>query len=337
MSPRKETTDPGFTREDIRGIATGFQQSRVVLTAFELGLFTAVGSGARTSAEVAADIGTNPRATDRLMNALCAIGLLAKEGGRYSNTAVARRSLVRGEPEYLAGLMHTAHLWETWSMLTAAVRKGTMVASERPERHGDDWRIAFIDAMHDRARTHALECVRQIGLAGVSSVLDVGGGSGAYAMAFVRAAEGIRATVLDLPEVIPLTRKFLEREGLANRVSTVAGDYLKDSLGRDFDVVFLSAIVHSNATDENRRLIKKCAAALRPRGRVVVQDFVMDEDRVHPPHGAFFALNMLVGTAAGDTFTESEIASWMTEAGLQPITRNDTRFGTTQIIGRKPG
>ncbi|HMK38339.1 MAG TPA: methyltransferase, partial [Bacteroidota bacterium] len=127
---------------------------------------------------------------------------------------------------------------------------------------------------------------------------------------------------------------YVEREGLSGSVDTVAGDYLKDDLGKDFDLVFLSAIVHSNSPEENAELILKCARALRPGGAVVVQDFIMDEERVTPLHGALFALNMLVGTASGDTYTEGEVSAWMKGAGLSGVSRQGTPFGTSQIVGR---
>jgi SAM-dependent methyltransferase len=235
----------------------------------------------------------------------------------------------------MAGLLHTVHLWDTWSTLTEAVRLGRAPANREVNDRGENWLQAFIAAMHDRASKHAPTVVAQIDLSGVSQVLDVGGGSGAYAMAFVRAGADIRATVFDLSNVLPLTRMYIEREGLSNMVDTVAGDYLSDDLAGGYDLVFLSAIVHSNSNEQNKLLIKKCARALRPGGRVIVQDFIMDEGRTSPSHGAFFALNMLVGTDAGDTYTESEVRVWMKEAGLSEIMRKETPFGATQIIGRK--
>ena len=325
---------PPLTREQIRNIAYAFQESRILLTAHELGLFTALGSGRHTSAGIASMIGTDPRATDRLMNALCAMGLLTKENGRFSNSQGARECLVEDSPGYLGGLMHTVHLWDTWTTLTEAVRTGTGVRLRTVEQKQEQWRSAFIAAMHDRAMRQAPAVVGQIDLSNVTRVLDVGGGSGAYAMAFVRAKAGISATVFDLPGVIPLTRGYVEREGLSQSVATVPGDYLNDGLGKDFDIVFLSAIIHSNSSSENAELIMKCARALRPGGRVVVQDFIMDEERLTPSAGAIFALNMLVGTESGDTYTEAEVSGWMTAAGLSGVSRQGTPFGTSQISGR---
>ncbi|MGA2622232.1 MAG: methyltransferase [Bacteroidota bacterium] len=327
-----ESLSPNIIRE----IAYRFQSSRILLTAFELGVFTELGNRKRSSSEVARALKTDPRATDRLMNALCAMKMLVKKNGRFQNTPVASRFLVKGKPEFTSGLMHTVHLWDTWTTLTAAVRKGTSVAV-RPEinSRGDTWLTAFIAAMHDRAAKQAPAVVAQMDLSSVSRVLDVGSGSGAFAMAFVKAKEGITATVFDLPNVLPLTKRYVRQAKLSGKVELQAGDYLMDDLGRGFDIVFLSAIVHSNSESENRKLIKKCARALNPNGRVVVQDFIMDDDRTAPLHGAFFALNMLVGTGSGDTYTESEVRSWMEEAGLSKIVRRETAFGVTQIIGKK--
>ena len=335
MSTSERLTDDPLSPQGILEVTTAFMKSRVLLTAYELGLFTCVDEGVRSSAEAARSLGTDPRATDRLMNALCAIGLMEKKEGLFSNTPLASRYLVRGRPEFLAGLMHSVHLWDTWSTLTEAVRRGSSVIARQVNERGADWLRAFIAAMHWRARQHAPGVVAALGVSGVSRVLDVGGGSGAYAMAFVRAREGISAVVLDLPNVIPLTCEYISREGLSDRVETAVGDYEKDELGTGFDVVFLSAIIHSNSPRLNRELIRKGVNALAPSGRLVVQDFIVDEDRTAPPFGALFALNMLVGTETGDTYTESEVRGWMEEAGLNRIMRKDTDFGTSLMIGRR--
>jgi SAM-dependent methyltransferase len=336
MSSTQAGASHSVSPDEIREVAYAFQRSRVLLTAYELDLFTLVGKGDKSSREAAVAIGTDVRATDRLMNALCAMGLLTKDRGKFFNTPTSLRYLVRGNPDYMAGLLHTVHLWDRWSTLTDAVHRGAAVAIRQVNDRGKKWLTAFIAAMHDRASRQAPSVVAQIDLSDVSRVLDVGGGSGAYAMAFVRARYGIRATVFDLPDVVPLTQSYVEREGLLDKVDMVAGDYLKDSLGVGYDVLFLSAIIHSNSVEQNRSLMKKCVRALAPGGRVIVQDFIMDEGRTSPAGGAFFALNMLVGTDAGDTYTEAEVRSWMEDAGLSGIIRKETPFGTTQIIGRKP-
>ena len=325
-----------WTPESIRKVATGFQASRVLLTAIELRIFTVIGGDALTSADVAARVAGDPRATDRLLNALCAIGLLWKRDGRFRNTAASARFLVDTSPDYVAGLGHTAGLWRTWSGLTEAVRSGKPTPRPAINDRGDVWLEPFIAAMHYRAAQQAPKVAELLGLEGARRVLDVGGGSGAFAMAMARIQPGLSAVVFDLPAVVPLTTKYIADAGLASRVATVAGDYLEDPLPEGFDLVLLSAVVHSNAPAENAALLRSCAAALNPGGRVALLDWVMEEDRVTPLQGAFFAINMLVGTELGDTFTETEIRGWMTGAGLAPGPRIETGFGTDLVIGIKP-
>ena len=321
---------------DILDIAYRFRQARVLLTAFELGVFSDLAGTQKTAPEIAGKLLTNVRATDRLLDALCAMELLKKKNNRFSNTRLAARFLVKGKPDYLAGLMHTAHLWKTWSTLTDAVRAGTSVAAHGVVNNGGmSWVEAFIAAMHMRAYKTAPSLIKLIDLKGVRRVLDLGGGSGAYSMAFVRARKDIRAVVFDLPTVTPLTRKFVGSSEGSDRIQTVDGDYTVDSVGHGYDVVFLSAIIHSNSVDINKMLMRKAFEGLNPNGQVVVQDHIMSEDRTEPLAGALFSLNMLVGTKAGDTFTESEIRSWMEEAGFRKIQRKNNPAGPGLIVGRK--
>ena len=316
--------------------AYAFRQSRVLLTAFELSIFTELGERSKTASDVSTALGTNQRATDRLMDALCAMDLLRKKGGKFANTPAAARFLVKGKPEYLAGLMHTAHLWNTWTTLTDAVAAGTSVAGRTATRSGGmNWTEAFIAAMHMRAYKTAADLVKAIDLKGVRRVLDLGGGSGAYAMAFVRAGKDIRAVILDLPTVTPLTRDYIETEKLSDRIQTVDGDYKVDSYGHGYDLVLISAIIHSNSVETNKHLFRKSFEALNPNGQLVVRDHIMSEDRTLPLAGALFSLNMLVGTKEGDTFTENEIRSWMEEAGFGKIQRKDLPSGQGLLTGRR--
>ncbi len=313
-----------------------FRQARIVLTAFELGIFTELDGHSKTAEEIAKAVQTNARATDRLLDALCAMGYLTKKNGKFSNTPLTARFLVKGKADYLAGLMHSSHLWKTWSTLTDAVRAGTSVATHGPGNDGGvSWVEAFIAAMHMRAYKTAPAVVKLIDLTGVRHVLDLGGGSGAYTLAFVRAKKDIRAVIFDLPTVTPLTRKYVGAGMLSERIRTVDGDYTVDPIGHGYDLVFLSAIIHSNSVEINKMLLRKAYDALNPNGQLVIQDHIMSEDRTAPLAGALFSLNMLVGTKEGDTFTELEIRSWMKEAGFKKIQQKKNPVGAGLIIGRK--
>lgn len=332
--PQPENTP--LTFEAIRDMTQAFKNARILLTAFELGIFTLLSDQEYTSDAVATRLSTDPRATNRLLNAMAALGLLHKKGERFANTAATRRYLDKHSPDYQGGMMHSVHLWDNWSTLTEAVRVGHSVYSRPLKDRNDDWQTGFIAAMHNRATEQAPATVRQLDLTHVQRVLDVGGGSGIFSMAFVQAKSGLQATVFDLPVVTPLTEKYIAEAGLEASIRVKSGDYLVDAFGEGYDLIFLSAIVHINSFAENEALIQKSANALNPGGQVVVRDFVMSEDRMTPARGAIFALNMLVGTQKGDSYTESEIHSWMTAAGLHNMERKDDGLGSTMVVGYKP-
>jgi len=323
-----------FTIKDINFLSRSFQQSRIFLTAFELGIFTVLGDAEKTSGQIASEIDADPRATDRLLNALCVTGAVQKVNDRFRNSNAVKQYLVEGKPDYQAGMMHSVNLWNSWSNLTMTVKSGSAVNQNTVEERDEKWFKPFIAAMHNRAFAEAPSLVGHIDLTNVKKVLDVGGGSGAYSMAFARAGENIMATVFDLPNVITMTAQYVKDAGLETKVNTMPGDFNTDELPKGYDLVFLSAIIHMNSPEQNISLIRKAGRALNKGGRVVISDFIMDDDRLTPSFGAFFALNMLVNTKSGDTYTESEIKAWFEQAGIAFVERIETP-STGLIIGRK--
>ena len=322
--------------QDLLESLRAFQESRALLTAIELDLFTAVGQGA-TSAQVASRLGADARATEMLMNALVALGLLAKREGVFHNAPLAARYLVQGAPDDARlALMHTVHLWDRWSTLTACVRAGAAVAREEIQDRGDEWTEAFIAAMHANALARAPHVVSALGAEGVDRLLDVGGGSGAYSIAFAKACPSLHAQILDLPAVLKIAQGHIARAGLSDRVTTRPGDLRTDSLGAGHDLVFISAICHMLGPGENQSLFKRSFAALAPGGRIVVQDFILEPDKTTPRQAALFALNMLVGTQNGSTYSELEYAAWLREAGFTDVHRIRLEGPAGLMIGKRP-
>jgi len=299
-------------------MARAFSRSRVLLTAVELDIFTLLDTEPMTADEVAGRLGSNGRATTILLDALAAMGLVAKDDGRYHTVSSLVPFLTAGsERSILPGLMHSAHLWKTWSQLTDVVLEGGPAA--RPSGKGDGRVKAFIGAMHVRALRDAPDLVRTVGPGKARHFLDVGGGSGSYTIGFLKAVPGMRATLFDLPEVIPMARERIGEEGLTDRVTFVAGDYNLDSLPGGHDLALLSAIIHQNSHEQNTALYEKVCHALVPGGRLIVRDYVMNSDRTHPSSGALFAINMLVNTKSGNSYTFEEIVEGLTAAGFENI------------------
>jgi cyclopropane fatty-acyl-phospholipid synthase-like methyltransferase len=255
-----------------------------------------------------------------LLNALVAMGWLIKQGAIFSNSPSSARYFVAGSADdSRVSTMHMVHLWRTWSTLTECVRAGTSVFRQEIVDRGEEWTRAFIAAMHRNARARAPLVVRAVGTEGVARMLDVGGGSGAYSIAFASAKENLEVDLLDLAKVIPIAQGHIESAGLAGRIRTRPGDLRTDKFGEGYDLVFVSAICHMLGAEENKDLVQRCFEALTPEGRLVIQDFILEPDRTAPKSAALFALNMLVGTQAGNTYTEHEYAAWLSETGFQDV------------------
>jgi SAM-dependent methyltransferase len=319
----------------IREFAASFQKSRILLTGFELDIFSNVYESGASSNLIADNLHLDEHACERLLNALVSLGFLTKQNDLFFNTAESFTFLSKKSPDYLGGLMHTNHLWNTWSNLSQVIRTGNPANRSEINVRGEDWLSPFINAMHDRAKKQAPQQLAGIDLSAIRSVLDVGGGSGAYSMEFVSKKPGIEATVFDLSNVVHLTKKYLDLEGFSARIKTHAGDYTTDDLPKGFDLVFLSAIIHSNSLETNRLLIKKCYKSLNKKGKIIIQDWMMNNDRTQPVQGAIFAINMLVGTEAGDCFTEQEVKEMLKGAGFKNISRNQFDTGLSQMIAQK--
>jgi (2Fe-2S) ferredoxin/2-polyprenyl-3-methyl-5-hydroxy-6-metoxy-1,4-benzoquinol methylase len=309
----------GSLPDDLNQTVRSFQESRVILTAVELDVFTAVGSGA-TGDAVARRLRTDVRATEMLLNALAALKLLEKKGGVFRNTPVGNRFLTEGGKDDSRGaLMHSVSLWDRWTTLTDCVRTGTAVSHREMAERGGLWTESFIAAMEKNARERAPHVVRAVGAEGIAKMLDVGGGSGAYSIAFARANPTLHAEVFDLSTVCPLAQEHIQASGLADRVTTREGDLRKDPLGEGYDLVFVSAICHMLSPAENLELLRKCRGALREHGRTVVQDFILEPDKTAPKSAALFALNMLVGTVAGSSYSWEEYGTWFSQAGFREV------------------
>jgi len=211
----------GVIPEELNQFMRGFMESRILLSAIELDLFTAVGQGAKNT-DIAKTINTDPRATEALLNALTAIDVLEKEKDVYKNKPLTAKYLVKdAEHDSRIAAMHVVGLWHRWSTLTDCLKKGTSVIIEKGKPRGKGETTAFIAAMHKNAVFRAEKTAEILDLGSVNSILDLGGGSGAYAIAFTKHKPDIKATVFDLPTVIPLTKKYVAEEGLQNKIDFI--------------------------------------------------------------------------------------------------------------------
>ncbi len=325
------------TEESILGSAHSFMASRVLLSAAELDLFTLLAAKALAAEEIAAATKTEMRGINILLDALSALGFLVKTDGRYRTEPSAVPLLSADAPDsILPMVLHMGTVWQNWSKITDIVLGKTRPSLEKKGILDKDNRKAFIGAMHVVASKAAPEVVASISPGKARKLLDIGGGSGTYTLAFLNAAPAMQATLFDLAPVIEMARARLQAAGMLDRVALVAGDFYRDELPPGHDLALLSAIIHQNSLEQNDSLYGKIYRALGSGGRIVVRDHVMSADRTQPLEGALFAVNMLAGTEGGRTYTFDEIKDGLTAAGFTRVKLIQTRGMFSLMEGFKP-
>lgn len=336
MAAMKARDEAGVLPDDLMQMIRGFQESRVVLTAIELDVFSAIGDGA-TAPEVAKKAKADSRGAGKLLDALVALELLTKDKEKYYNTPISKRYLMTDSPDSSRmAIMHSANLWKRWSTLTDCVRQGKSITYSDMAERGDDWATSFIAAMHRNSLARAPQVVRLAGADKIRKMLDIGGGSGGYSIAFAKANKNLKSVVFDLPAVVTIAKNNIQQAGLADRISVQAGDMRTDDFGRGFDFILLSAICHMNGPRQNIDLLKKAWQAIDSGGRIVIQDFILNEGRTSPRTAALFAINMLVGTLNGSTYTENEYGDWLKQAGFTSIQRLRLPGPTGLMVASRP-
>lgn len=290
----------------------GFWQSRVILTANNFRVFDHL-KYRRSAAEIAAILGTDRRATERLLDALAGLALLKKSASGYKNSAMSNRFLISESPYYQGDIIrHNDTLWKNWSGLDEVLQTGI-------PHHAAHDQNSFIKGMHNIAVLKAKEVIGAIGLKAVKKALDLGGGPGTYAMELAK--KGVSVTLFDRPETIEIATGIIKSSGAKN-IRFIKGDFLKDDIGSGYDLVFISQVLHSCSEDDCLKVIKKSKAALNRRGRIVIQEFAISADMITPAQSALFSINMLVNTPAGRCYSSSEIREWLLRAGLRHIREN---------------
>ncbi len=303
-------------REQVMEEVMAFWQSRIILTGAELDVFTALDGAPRASANLAHELGCDVRGTNHLLNALAALGLLDKQGEVFHLSGTGALFSARHPETALPMLLHFNGLWNSWSTLSEVVRTGKPARPETARPDEAD-RKAFIGAMHAIGRSLAAEIAEAFDASRYSRLLDIGGASGSYTIAFLHKNPRMKAVLFDLPPVISMAAERLQTEGLHARVALVPGDFYRDELPPGCDLALLSAIIHQNDQAQNIELYRKVFRALAPGGTLLIRDHVMDWSCTKPVGGALFAVNMLVNTPGGTSYTFEEIAEGLQAAGFR--------------------
>ncbi len=328
-----------WTAKDILALGRNYQEAAVLAAAADLDLFGALASAPMTAAQLTRKLRCDLRALTILLDALTALRLLEKEDRDYALSPGLDSLLTPGGSQtVLAMAQHQANCLRRWAQLAWVIKTGRP-ARRTPSVRGEAGdEESFIGAMHNISAPNAHHVLRAVRPLRFRCLLDIGGASGTWTIAFLRACPSAQATLFDLPVVIPMARRRLAAAGLDKRVKLVAGDFTRDALPPGADLAWVSAIVHQNSRAQNRALFRKILSALTPGGRVAIRDILMEEDHTRPVAGALFAVNMLVATAGGGTFTFAELRRDLEAEGFVGVTlaRADEAMNAV-VVATKPG
>jgi len=310
----------------LMALASGHADARILQAAVSLGIFEPLATAPQSGAAVARRLDLDPDATELLLNGLAALDVLEKRPEGFLLTEAAKKYLLPSSPQYSGGMILFEDLsWQYWARLPQAIRTGRPVRSAN--MYQDDARetAIFIDAMDSlvKARGDAQVLTHALDWRDVGELLDIGSGPATYPIALCRAFPKLRVTIIDLPGTLKITERYVREAGMAGRMTLIPGDYRSDAIPGLFDAVFLSNIIHGENCAKNQTLIGKLADNLKPSGRLIIKDHILDESRASPAVGAIFSLLMLLTTDGGRCYSFGEIRGWMEHAGLSRVQQID--------------
>lgn len=329
----------GLNPELILQMGFSFVPSRVLSAGVQLDVFSHIAAGNKTAADVARAAGATERGIAMLLDTLAAFQLLEKTGGSYELTPLAAEYLVRESPNYMAAMMESDAMFEAWSHLVEVIRSGKPTRRIESQELAELFFPVLVRSLHVVNLEPARRAAEALG-AGEShtgmKVVDVACGSGIWGIRIAEADAEARVTAQDFPAVFDTTRVYLKRHGVEDRFDFLPGDLKEVDFGENrFDLAILGNIVHSEGERSSRDLFRRLFRALNHGGRIAIVDMIPNDERTAPPFPVFFALNMLINTEEGGTYTLAEYTDWLTDAGFARVETADIGSHSPLIIGVK--
>lgn len=349
--PRTEATSEKPSPDRLMQLASRFEVPLIVGAAVQHRIFDLLELGPKTSDQVAAESGASLRGIRAVMNALIGLKLLTKEGAeRYALAPESNLFLVRGKPQFLGPWLSDIQdkwrssaaqtgRWRMWLDINEVVGAGKPAAPVNLEQHGGEYFKGFVEALFATNYRSAQTLAKALGIVNVEKpirVLDLAAGSGVWGIALARASQHLTVTAVDWPSVLETTKTVTKRWGLFQRFEFVAGDLLAVNFGVGHNIAILGHIVHTEGAVRSQALLKKTFEALAPGGIVVIADFLVNEDRTGPLLALMWAVNMLVQTEEGDTFSFGEIAGWLRDDGFENPHLLENPGPSPLILANKP-
>jgi ubiquinone/menaquinone biosynthesis C-methylase UbiE len=311
-----------LTPERIMQFAWGYAPTLVIEAGVRHGIFDLLDKGPLTAAQIVAKTGASQRGVKAILDVLVSFDLLQRNGQRFALTPESATFLVSTKPSFYGALFRhiSEQLLPSWLQITEVVRTGRPAVKVNAKKQGAKFFADFVESLFPLSFPAASALGKHLNISKASSpisVLDIGAGSGVWGIAIAKQSPHVRIHAVDWPEVLKVTRRIADKHGLAEKLSTAAGDFFEADFGKGHRLATIGHILHSEGRERSQRLLKKVYDALAPGGTVAIQEFVPNNDRTGPPNALIFAVNMLVNTEAGDTFTFAEISQWLRKAGFK--------------------
>ncbi len=322
-------------------MAWGYAPPLIIEAAISHGVFDTLHQSPQTAAQLAKKTRATERGLTAILNALVGLQLLARKGNRYMLTPESAAFLVStNAPYYGEFFWHTTEqLIPKWLQLRQVVRTGKPAMAVNSEKDGAKFFAKFVESLFPLSFPAASALGAHLRLStanGPVNVLDIAAGSGVWGIALAKQSKHVRMTAVDWPLVLKTTQSMANRHGVGQRLAKLPGDLLKVNYGNGHHIATLGHILHSEGRERSRKLIKKVFKSLSPGGTIAIMEFVVNDDRTGPPMGLLFAVNMLVNTKAGDTFSFKEISGWLREAGFRNPRLLEVPAVSPLVLATKP-
>ncbi len=310
-------------------------------TALRLRLFDILDQSPKTASELAQLTNTSLRGITMILDALVGLEFLSRSGERYSVTPESSNFLVSTKPGYYGGMFeHTARqLLPKWMKLPEIVRTGKPAGAVNDETQGSEFFANFVEALFPLSLPAAQTLAKHLRLKEAKepvSVLDLAAGSGVWGVGLAQESSNVRVRAVDWPDVLKVTQRVFRRFGLEDRLILGPGDLAGADFGANHQVATLGHILHSQGAEDSRKLLRRTFDALAPGGTISVMEFLANDERTGPPNALIFAVNMLVNTENGNTFSFREISEWLREAGFENPCLLEVPAPSPLILANRP-
>lgn len=328
-----------WTSKDVLKISGGYWLSCTIQAAIKLDVFSIIGTNSLTMEQVASACHADLRAMSMLLNALVAWGLIEKKEDHLSCTPFSQDFLCKDSPKYIGYMiMHHHYLVNSWNQLDQSILTGKPVRKVSSHTNDDRQRESFLMGMFNNAMATAPEVCKYVDLKDKTQLLDLGGGPGTYSIHYCQKNPQLRAKVFDLPTTRPFAEKTIQKFGLSDQIQFIEGNYKTDDIQGQYDVAWLSHILHAEGPDMCQQIINKTYNVLSNGGLIFIHEFILNSSMDAPLFPALFSLNMLTGTENGQSYSEDQLFQMLKNAGFNNMERLKFKGPTDSgiIVGVKP-